>query len=252
MSYVIRTLLDNGYLHKEVTTILGDGLEAFASEPVLQNNDIRWRAGPLTSGDVTIISDAKTPFSANGGLRTVSGNLGRGVVKISAVKPEHYLITAPARVFYDQNDVVTAFENGELERDVIIILLGQGPKSNGMPELHKLTPPLSALLEKGYKVALVTDGRMSGASGSVPAAIQMTPEASENGFISRVKDGDIICLDCSNATLSNLAEDFASREIESTGTEKTSNKTMGRNLFSPFRKTVSGAESGGSVFFEDM
>lgn len=250
MSYVTRTLLDNGYLHNDVKTVLGDGLEAFASEPVLKNNEIEWRAGPTTSGDASIISDAKTPFSANGGLRTVSGNLGRGVVKVSAVKPEHYLITAPARVFYDQNDVVTAFENGELERDVIIILLGQGPKSNGMPELHKLTPPLGALLEKGFNVALVTDGRMSGASGAVPAAIQITPEASENGFISLVKDGDMICLDCTNASLTNLAEDFSVREIKSAVT-RPSHKTMGRNLFSPFRNAVSGAESGGSVFFED-
>ena len=250
MSYVTRTLLDNGYLHNDVKTVLGDGLEAFASEPVLKNNEIEWRAGPTTSGDASIISDAKTPFSANGGLRTVSGNLGRGVVKVSAVKPEHYLITAPARVFYDQNDVVTAFENGELERDVIIILLGQGPKSNGMPELHKLTPPLGALLEKGFNVALVTDGRMSGASGAVPAAIQITPEASENGFISLVKDGDMICLDCTNASLTNLAEDFSVREIKSDVTWP-SHKTMGRNLFSPFRNAVSGAESGGSVFFED-
>ena len=250
MSYVTRTLLDNGYLHNDVKTVLGDGLEAFASEPVLKNNEIEWRAGPTTSGDASIISDAKTPFSANGGLRTVSGNLGRGVVKVSAVKPEHYLITAPARVFYDQNDVVTAFENGELERDVIIILLGQGPKSNGMPELHKLTPPLGALLEKGFNVALVTDGRMSGASGAVPAAIQITPEASENGFISLVKDGDMICLDCTNASLTNLAEHFSVREIKSDVT-RPSHKTMGRNLFSPFRNAVSGAESGGSVFFED-
>ena len=250
MSYVTRTLLDNGYLHNDVKTVLGDGLEAFASEPVLKNNEIEWRAGPTTSGDASIISDAKTPFSANGGLRTVSGNLGRGVVKVSAVKPEHYLITAPARVFYDQNDVVTAFENRELERDIIIILLGQGPKSNGMPELHKLTPPLGALLEKGFNVALVTDGRMSGASGAVPAAIQITPEASENGFISLVKDGDMICLDCTNASLTNLAEDFSVREIKSAVT-RLSHKTMGRNLFSPFRNAVSGAESGGSVFFED-
>ena len=250
MSYVTRTLLDSGYLHNDVKTVLGDGLEAFASEPVLKNNEIEWRAGPTTSGDASIISDAKTPFSANGGLRTVSGNLGRGIVKVSAVKPEHYLITAPARVFYDQNDVVTAFENGELERDVIIILLGQGPKSNGMPELHKLTPPLGALLEKGSNVALVTDGRMSGASGAVPAAIQITPEASENGFISLVKDGDMICLDCTNALLTNLAEDFSVREIKSAVT-RPYHKTMGRNLFSPFRNAVSGAESGGSVFFED-
>ena len=250
MSYVTRTLLDNGYLHNDVKTVLGDGLEAFASEPVQKNNEIEWRAGPTTSGDASIISDAKKPFSANGGLRTISGNLGRGVVKVSAVKPEHYLITAPARVFYDQNDVVTAFENGELERDVIIILLGQGPKSNGMPELHKLTPPLGALLEKGFNVALVTDGRMSGASGAVPAAIQITPEASENGFISLVKDGDMICLDCTNASLTNLAEDFSVREIKSAVT-RPSHKTMGRNLFSPFRNSVSGAESGGSVFFED-
>jgi phosphogluconate dehydratase len=251
MSYVTRTLLDNGYLHNDVKTVLGNGLEAFASEPVLKNNEIEWRAGPKTSGDASIISDAKTPFNANGGLRTVSGNLGRGVVKISAVKPEHYLITAPARVFYDQNDVVTAFENGELERDVIIVLLGQGPKSNGMPELHKLTPPLGALLEKGFNVALVTDGRMSGASGAVPAAIQITPEASENGFISLVKDGDMICLDCTNASLTNLAEDFSARELKSAVTRPIQ-KTMGRNLFSPFRNAVSGAESGGSVFFEDI
>lgn len=252
MSYVIRTLLDNGYLHEDVKTVLGDGLEAFASEPVLKNNEIEWRTGPITSGDANIISDARTPFSKNGGLRALSGNLGRGIVKISAVKPEHYLITAPAHVFYDQNDVVAAFENGELEKDVMIILLGQGPKSNGMPELHKLTPPLSALLEKGFNVGLVTDGRMSGASGAVPAAIQITPEASDNGFLGLVKDGDMICLDCNNATLTNLADDFTSREIKSTDKTKTSYKTMGRNLFSTFRETVSGAETGGSIFFEDM
>jgi len=252
MSYVIRTLFDNGYLHEDVKTVLGDGLEAFTSEPVFKNNEIEWRAGPEISGDTSIISDARTPFSPNGGLRTVSGNLGRGVVKISAVKPEHYLITAPAHVFYDQNDVVAAFENGELEKDVIIILLGQGPKSNGMPELHKLTPPLSALLEKGFNVALVTDGRMSGASGAVPAAIQITPEASDNGFLGLVEDGDMICLDCTHATLTNLADDFASREIKSTDTTRTAHKTMGRKLFSPFRETVSGAETGGSVFFEDI
>ena len=168
------------------------------------------------------------------------------------MKPDHYLITAPAHVFYDQNDVVAAFENGELEKDVMIILLGQGPKSNGMPELHKLTPPLSTLLEKGFNVGLVTDGRMSGASGAVPAAIQITPEASDNGILGLIKDGDMICLDCNNATLTNLADDFTSRIIKLADKTKTSHKTMGRNLFSIFRETVSGAETGGSIFFEDI
>ncbi|MEC8210582.1 MAG: phosphogluconate dehydratase [Pseudomonadota bacterium] len=252
MSFVIRTLLDNGYLHDDVKTVLGDGLEAFASEPILKNNELEWRIGPLKSGDANIISDAQTPFSKNGGFRVVTGNIGRGIIKISAVKPDHYLITAPARVFYDQNDVVAAFENGELEKDVMIILLGQGPKSNGMPELHKLTPPLSALLEKGFNVGLVTDGRMSGASGAVPAAIQITPEACDNGSLGLVKDGDMISLDCNNATLTNLADDFTSRVTKSADKAKTSHKTMGRNLFSTFRETVSGAETGGSIFFEDI
>ncbi|MEC9201518.1 MAG: dihydroxy-acid dehydratase, partial [Pseudomonadota bacterium] len=252
MSFVIRTLLDNGYLHDDVKTVLGDGLEAFASEPILKNNELEWRIGPLKSGDANIISDAQTPFSKNGGFRVVTGNIGRGIIKISAVKPDHYLITAPARVFYDQNDVVAAFENGELEKDVMIILLGQGPKSNGMPELHKLTPPLSALLEKGFNVGLVTDGRMSGASGAVPAAIQITPEACDNGSLGLVKDGDMISLDCKNATLTNLADDFTSRVTKSADKAKTSHKTMGRNLFSTFRETVSGAETGGSIFFEDI
>ncbi|MEC8316824.1 MAG: phosphogluconate dehydratase [Pseudomonadota bacterium] len=252
MSFVIRTLLDNGYLHDDVKTVLGDGLEAFASEPILKNNELEWRIGPLKSGDANIISDAQTPFSKNGGFRVVTGNIGRGIIKISAVKPDHYLITAPARVFYDQNDVVAAFENGELEKDVMIILLGQGPKSNGMPELHKLTPPLSALLDKGFNVGLVTDGRMSGASGTVPAAIQITPEACDNGSLGLVKDGDMISLDCNNATLTNLADDFTSRVTKSADKAKTSHKTMGRNLFSTFRETVSGAETGGSIFFEDI
>ncbi|MEC8768624.1 MAG: phosphogluconate dehydratase [Pseudomonadota bacterium] len=252
MSFVIRTLLDNGYLHDDVKTVLGDGLEAFASEPILKNNELEWRIGPLKSGDANIISDAQNPFSKNGGFRVVTGNIGRGIIKISAVKPDHYLITAPARVFYDQNDVVAAFENGELEKDVMIILLGQGPKSNGMPELHKLTPPLSALLEKGFNVGLVTDGRMSGASGAVPAAIQITPEACDNGSLGLVKDGDMISLDCNNATLTNLADDFTSRVTKSADKAKTSHKTMGRNLFSTFRETVSGAETGGSIFFEDI
>lgn len=248
MGFVIRTLLENGFLHDDVKTVIGEGLSPYMNEPFLNNGSLEWRPSPKESANKEIISAAENPFSNNGGIKIVTGNLGRGVVKTSAVSSENLIITAPAKVFYDQNEVVSSFEKGELENDVVVVLLGQGPKSNGMPELHKLTPPLEALMEKGLKVALVTDGRMSGASGRVPAAIQMTPEAAVDGPLSQVLDGDIIHLDCSSGSLNNLTEDFSRRETVFKHTQSPAERTLGRDLFNLLRAQASSPEDGGSVF----
>ncbi|WP_347333478.1 phosphogluconate dehydratase, partial [Ralstonia pseudosolanacearum] len=177
LSIVIRELLDAGLLHDDVTTVMGRGLRRHAQEPFLENGTLVWREGAAASLDTNIVRGMAEPFSPDGGLRVLDGNLGRSVIKVSAVKPEHRFVEAPARVFHAQDDLIHAFKAGELERDFVAVLPYQGPAANGMPELHKLTPTLSVLQERGFKVALVTDGRMSGASGKVPAAIHITPEA---------------------------------------------------------------------------
>lgn len=251
MGFIIKTLLENDYLHADVTTIAGKGLERYAREPKLINDTLTWQDSPSDSGDDNILTNCANAFSPNGGMRAVSGNIGRAIVKTSAVDPKHYIVKAPARVFDNQDDVLTAYMNGELERDVIIVLRHQGPKANGMPELHKLTPALSTLLEKGHRVALITDGRMSGASGTVPAAIQVVPEAVDGGALSRIQNDDMIELDCSRGSLQVLEDDFSNRPHHKPPISSQHYQTLGRNLFSQFRNKAMNAEKGGSIFFDE-
>ncbi|WP_376959834.1 phosphogluconate dehydratase [Azospirillum sp. A26] len=251
MPFVIGQLIDAGLLHTDISTIHGDGgLEPYRSMPELdEGGALTWtRAATDQSGDPSVVATTAAPFAAEGGLRVLTGNLGRGVIKISAVKPEHRLVEAPARVFDSQEAVQAAFRAGELDRDVIVVVRYQGPGANGMPELHKLTPPLGVLQDKGFKVALVTDGRMSGASGKVPAAIHVTPEVKGGGPLGRVRDGDILRLDAEAGALNALVDDA---EWESRGAppppSEDASHGCGRELFSLFRNNAGPAESGASV-----
>ena len=253
MALVIRELLDAGLLHDDVQTVAGsDGLRAYTQEPWLEDNTLKWREGPKKSIDSTVVATAKEPFRPDGGLRLLSGNLGRAVVKTSAVKPEHMVIDAPAIVFHSQDALRVAFEAGELEKDFIAVIAYQGPRANGMPELHKLTPILGVLLDRGFKVGLVTDGRMSGASGKVPAAIHVSPECVLDGPLAKVQTGDQILLDTENGILEAKVSDkeWNARVVT---TPDLSRKTvnMGRELFTPFRKQVSSAELGAMSVFDD-
>jgi phosphogluconate dehydratase len=247
MSLLIRELLSKGYLHDDVNTIMGEGgLTRYCDEPFLVDDRVEWRDGPVKSLDDDVISTCTAPFSKEGGLKLLTGNLGRSVIKVSAVKPEHQSVTAPAVVFRHQDDLKIKFDAGELDKDFVAVVFLQGPKANGMPELHKLTPYLGLLQDRGFKVALVTDGRMSGASGKVPAAIHLSPEALDQGPILKVKDGDLIELNAAAGTLNVLADDFLSREFPDIDTITT--EGMGRELFSGFRSLVNSAEEGASVF----
>ncbi len=253
MALVIRELLDAGLLHDDVQTVAGsDGLRAYTQEPWLEDNTLKWRDGPEKSIDSTVIATAKEPFRPDGGLRLLSGNLGRAVVKTSAVKPEHMVIDAPAIVFHSQDALRVAFEAGELEKDFIAVIAYQGPRANGMPELHKLTPILGVLLDRGFKVGLVTDGRMSGASGKVPAAIHVSPECVLDGPLAKVQTGDQILLDTENGVLEAKVSDkeWNARVVTVPDlSRKTVN--MGRELFTPFRKQVSSAELGAMSVFDE-
>jgi phosphogluconate dehydratase len=248
MGFLVRELLDAGLMHGDVLTINGPCLAAYAREPYLSPSGLAWRDAPAVSGDTSILRPARDPFSADGGLKLVSGNLGRAVIKVSAVKPEHRVVEAPARVFDDQNQVTAAFKAGELTRDVVVIVRFQGPRANGMPELHQLTPCLASLQDKGFKVALITDGRMSGASGVVPAAIHVTPECVGGGPLGKVRDGDVVRLDSDAGVLEAQvpAEVWARRECVSV--DLTSNNAgTGRELFKLFRTNAAGAEQGGGL-----
>jgi phosphogluconate dehydratase len=231
-------------LHEDVRTVAGNGLAAYAQEPVLDGGALTWRDAPATSGDTNVLRGVSDPFSSNGGLKVLRGNLGRAVIKVSAVQPDRHVVEAPALVFTDQQQVTAAFRAGKLARDVVVVVRGQGPRANGMPELHKLTPALSVLQEQGHRVALVTDGRMSGASGSVPAAIHVTPESHCDGPLARVRDGDVIRLDARAGTLQVQvpAAEFAARPI--THAARSLTFGSGRELFSTFRATATDAESG--------
>jgi len=250
MGYLMKELMKGGLLHEDVRTVAGEGgLARYGEEPVLEDDRLVWREAPGASGDESVVAALEKPFSANGGLKQLEGNLGRAVIKISAVKPPHRLIEAPALIFHDQNELVAAFKRGELNRDFVAVVRFQGPTANGMPELHKLTPNLGVLQDKGYKVALLTDGRMSGASGKVPAAIHLTPEAAEGGPIARVREGDVIRIDAEAGTLEALvdAEEWATRtpvEADLAGYHQ----GLGRELFAPFRQSVGPADLGASVF----
>ncbi|TGD75808.1 phosphogluconate dehydratase [Mangrovimicrobium sediminis] len=249
-AYVIRTLLDAGLLHEDVTTNWGKGLSLYTQEPRLADGELHYVDGPAHSADTAVLRPASEPFSAEGGLRLLTGNLGRCVIKTSAMAPEHWLIEAPARVFETQDALKQAFEAGELEQDFVAVVRYQGPASNGMPELHKLTPYLGVLLDRGYKVALVTDGRMSGASGKVPAAIHLSPEASLGGAIARVRDGDLVRLDAAAGVLECLVPeaDWAAREHAPRASDECETG-VGRELFGFMRRAVGEAEEGASVFF---
>jgi len=249
MGFLIRSLLSEGLMHEDVTTIMGKGMSHFAKEPFLEGDKIEWRDAPEKSLDEDVLRPAGSAFSKTGGMALLKGNLGRCVIKVSAVKPENRKVKAPARVFYRQEDLQAAFKAGELDRDFVAVVRFQGPKANGMPELHKLTPPLGVLQDRGFKVALVTDGRMSGASGKIPAAIHLTPEALDGGPISLVRDGDIIELDADAGKLELLVseEELASRQPEQTDISN-SHFGMGRELFAPLRAEVGLAEEGATVF----
>ena len=247
--YVIRTLLDNGLLHEDVNTNWGPGLSRYSQEPQLEAGKLHYVAGVSESADTDVLRPANEPFSPEGGLRLLEGNLGRSVIKVSAVAPEHRVVEAPARVFEDQTELFTAFEAGELEQDVIAVVRFQGPAANGMPELHKMTPYLGILQDRGFKVALVTDGRMSGASGKVPAAIPLTPEALSGGPIGRVRDGDMLRLDADKGELIALvdASEWQARQPLKRMAQD-SESGMGRELFAHMRNAVTDAESGAGVF----
>ena len=245
MGLLIRELLDNGLLHGDVQTIMGHGLERYTQEPCLEDGQLAWQEAPQTSADDSIIRPVSRPFSEHGGLQLLSGNLGRAVIKVSSVKPEHRVIQAPALVFDDQDQVMAAFKRGELERDFIAVIRNQGPRANGMPELHKLTPPLGVLQGKGFRVALVTDGRMSGASGKVPAAIHLTPESLADGPIARIRNGDEILLDAERGELRLLVDEAELQQRTPQVADLSSNGWgMGRELFDGFRARASSAEEG--------
>jgi phosphogluconate dehydratase len=249
MGFLFRELRKAGLLHEDVKTIMGDGLSAYTREPFLENGELTWRDAVSESLDDSVLRPVSKPFSAEGGLRLLKGNLGRSVIKISAVKPEQRKITAPAIVFHSQAELQEAFKRGELEKDFVAVVRFQGPKACGMPELHKLTPPLGVLQDRGFKVALVTDGRMSGASGKIPSAIHITPEALDSGPIGLVKTGDMITLDAEAGILEVLVSDseLHSRQ-QATADLSPIHMGMGRELFAPFRQAVGKAEEGATVF----
>ena len=250
MGFLVRELLDAGLMHGDVQTIAGVGLDAYTQEPWLSPEGLAWRAAPQESGDTSVLRPASDPFSADGGLKLMRGNLGRSVIKVSAVKSEHRVVEAPARVFDGQDDVLKAFEAGELTRDVIVVVRYQGPRANGMPELHKLTPALASLQSKGFKVALVTDGRMSGASGAVPAAIHVSPECLSGGPLAKVKDGDVIRLDSLEGTLTvQVPEEAFTHRAVPTPMLEHNQHGMGRDLFRMFRTNAATAEEGGGVCY---
>ena len=249
MPFVIGQLLDGGLVHADVLTVAGEGgLERYRQRPKLAGDALVWETQSPEPGDSSIVRKVGEPFSPEGGLKLLSGNLGRGVIKISAVKPQHRLVEAPARVFSGQDEMLAAFKAGELERDVVVVVRFQGPQANGMPELHKLTPQLGVLQDKGFKVALVTDGRMSGASGKVPAAIHLTPEAVDGGPIGKVRDGDLIRLDAEAGTLEALvdAAEWAARPA-ATADLSANDHGIGRDLFARLRRGMGGAETGASL-----
>jgi phosphogluconate dehydratase len=248
MGFLIRELLQAGLMHEDVQTVAGRGLRAYTQEPWLSPEGLAWREAPAESADSSVLRPASNPFSADGGLKLLRGNLGRSVIKVSAVKSEHRVVEAPARVFDSQSAVINAFKAGELARDVIVVVRHQGPRANGMPELHQLTPALSSLQSKGFKVALVTDGRMSGASGAVPAAIHVTPECLTGGPLGKVRDGDILRLDSVAGTLDAHVASVVWDQRPNADVDVSGNAHgVGRELFKLFRANAAAAEQGGGV-----
>ncbi|MBV8687674.1 MAG: phosphogluconate dehydratase [Alphaproteobacteria bacterium] len=251
IGFVIRTLLDSGLLHGDILTVAGETLAEYAKEPVLDGDALVWRDGPAAPLDETMLRPAADPFQPDGGMRLVEGNLGRATFKTSAVEPSRWTIEAPARLFSDQDEVLAAFKAGELARDVVVVVRFQGPRANGMPELHKLTPALGVLQDRGHRVALVTDGRMSGASGKVPAAIHVTPEALGGGPLSKLRDGDIVRLAAETGQLAALVDEaeWAAREPAPAPPAAAG---TGRELFAFMRDGADGAEAGASAMLRAM
>jgi phosphogluconate dehydratase len=250
LAVVIGSLLSLGLLHEDVTTVVGKSLADYTREPVLRDGKLTWIDGPKESLDDTIVRTAEAPFSPEGGLRVLDGNIGRAVLKVSAVKPEHRTVQAPAIVFHRQEDLLAAFKRGELERDFVAVLPWQGPAACGMPELHKLTPALTVLQDRGFHVALVTDGRMSGASGKVPAAIHVCPEALNGGGIARVRTGDMVRVDAPAGELRVLVSEAEWKTREIVRPDLSGNRHgIGRDLFGNFRRHVSTAERGACTLF---
>ena len=250
MSVVIRELLDNGLLHRDILTVARDGLTDYGKEPVLEDEALQWRDVPA-SRDETILRSVADPFSPDGGMKLLSGNLGRCVMKVSAVDQERWTIEAPAAIFHDQDDVLRAFKAGELERDVVVVMRFQGPRANGMPELHKLTPALGVLQDRGFRVALLTDGRMSGASGKVPAAIHLSPEALGGGPIAKLRDGDMVRV-CAESGVVEALVDAAEWEAREMPAPPPVPYDTGRELFALFRHNSDLAEQGASPILAAM
>ena len=250
MPFVIRELVEAGLAHDDIMTVYGGGLIAGAREPRMDGETLVWDAAPAQSGDDSILRGVADPFRADGGMRLVQGNLGRGTFKTSAVDEARWTIEAPARVFSDQNEVLTAFKAGELDRDVVVVVCFQGPAANGMPELHKLTPPLGVLQDKGFRVALVTDGRMSGASGKVPAAIHISPEAVKGGPLGKLRDGDIVRL-CANRGSLEALVDAAEWDARELAKQPPAEPGVGRELFAIMRHFADEAEKGGSAMLAE-
>ncbi|MEM5547408.1 phosphogluconate dehydratase [Pseudoalteromonas fuliginea] len=260
MGFLMRELASAGYLHTDVKTMLGDGLAPYMTEPRLDKDDslimsnstgptkVKWVDCPANSHDEEVLRPVSNPFSKQGGLQLLTGNLGKAVIKVSAVAEEHQIVTAPAKVFSSQSALQDAYTRGELNQDFIAVLKEQGPKAKGMPELHKLTPVMATLQDEGFKVAIVTDGRMSGASGKVPAAIHLAPEAVEGGIIAKIREGDLVTLDAPNGILKVHVsdEELAKRELELSQPSATFG--TGRELFTGFRNIVSSADLGASAF----
>jgi phosphogluconate dehydratase len=248
MAFVTYTLSQEGLLHTDTLTAGADSMDAWVGNPELHGDELVWKSAE-ESADIDMLRPASDPFQADGGLRLVQGNLGRAVFKTSAVDEERWLIEAPARCFSDQNEVLEAFKAGELDRDVAVVVRFQGPRANGMPELHKLTPTLGVLQDRGHKVALITDGRMSGASGTVPAAIHVTPEALPDGPLARIRDGDMIRLDAANGTLEAIGVDLTARAPANSPPPPVG---TGRELFAMMRNYASEAEAGASAMLAAM
>ena len=246
LGYMIGQLMDAGLLHPDAKTVAGDGLELYRQEPKLLDGRLAWQPGSPTSLNEKILRPATDGFQPSGGLKQLTGNLGRGVIKVSAVAPERHVIEAPVRIFQDQDSVKTAFKAGEFTSDTIVVVRFQGPQANGMPELHSLTPTLSVLQDRGLRVALVTDGRMSGASGKVPAAIHVSPEAAVGGPLGKLRDGDIVRLDAVAGTLTALVTDFDAR-TPATADLSGNGWGIGRELFDAFRRTVGNSTEGAAV-----
>ena len=246
LGYMIGQLMQAGLLHADAKTIMGDGLDLYRQEPKLIDGQLTWTDGSASTLNDRILRPASDPFAPQGGLKQLTGNLGRGVIKVSAVAPERHVVEAPVRIFHDQDSVKQAFKRGEFTSDVIVVVRFQGPRANGMPELHSLTPTLSVLQDRGLKVALVTDGRMSGASGKVPAAIHVSPEAACGGPLAKLRDGDVVRLDAVNGTLTALVPDFDARPLVEADLSGNAHG-IGRDLFAAFRQYVGPATDGAAL-----